>query len=41
MYFIVRGQRLDVQYWYPVYNRRGWLEIFCQLTQGEVQADGA
>ena len=41
MYFIVRGQRLDVQYWYPVYNRRGWLEIFCQLTQGEVQANGA
>lgn len=40
MYFIVRGQRLDVQYWYPVYNRRGWLEIFCQLTQGEVQANG-
>ena len=41
MYFIVRGQRLDVQYRYPVYNRRGWLEIFCQLTQGEVQANGA
>lgn len=40
MYFIVRGQRLDVLYWYPVYNRRGWMEIFCRLTQGEVQTDG-
>ena len=40
MYFVVRGQRLDVLYWYPVYNRRGWMEIFCRLTQGEVPADG-
>ena len=40
MYFVVRGQKLDVQYWYPVYNRRGWLEIFCRLTQGEVQIVG-
>lgn len=41
MYFVVRGQRLDVLYWYPVYNRRGWLEVFCRLTQGEVMIDGA
>ena len=40
MYFVVRGQRLDVLYWYPIYNRRGWMEIFCRLTQGEVQTDG-
>ena len=46
MRFVVRGQTLEVQYWYPIYNRRGWLEIFCQLVQGEqvmqeAQADGA
>lgn len=41
MYFIVHAQKLDVLYWYPVYNRRGWLEIFCRMTQGEVQTDGA
>lgn len=41
MYFVVRGLRLDVLYWYPIYNRRGWLEIFCRMVQGEVQADGA
>lgn len=40
MYFVVRGQRLDVLYWYPVYNRRGWLEIFCRMVQGEVAAGG-
>lgn len=28
-YFVVRGQRLDVEYWYPIYNRKGWMEIFC------------
>ena len=31
-YFICRGQRLDVLYWYPVYNRAGWLEVFCKLV---------
>ena len=43
MYFVVRGQELDVLYWYPIYNRRGWLAIFCRMVQGEreVQADGA
>lgn len=41
MYFVVRGLRLDVLYWYPIYNRRGWLEIFCRMVQGEVQAYGA
>ena len=43
MYFVVRGQELHVLYWYPIYNRRGWLEIFCRMVQGErqVQADGA
>lgn len=41
MYFVVRGQRLDVLYWYPVYNRRGWLEIFCRMVQGEVAGGGA
>lgn len=32
MYFKARGQRLDVLYWYPVYNRRGWVEVFCRLV---------
>lgn len=46
MRFTVRGQVLEVRYWYPIYNRRGWLEVFCRLVQGErgmqeVQADGA
>lgn len=40
MHFVVRGQRLEVLYWYPVYNRRGWMEIFCRLTQGEVWPNG-
>ena len=43
MYFVVRGQELHVLYWYPIYNRRGWLEIFCRMVQGEreAQTDGA
>lgn len=41
MYFVVRGGRLDVSYWLPVYNRRGWVEIFCVMRQGEVTSDGA
>ena len=43
MCFVVRGQRLDVMYWYPVYNRRGWMEIFCRMRQGEraVDSNGA
>lgn len=31
MYFICRGQKLSVQYWYPIYKRRGFMEIFCAL----------
>ena len=31
-YFVNRGQRLDVEYWYPIYNRRGWMEIFCRAV---------
>lgn len=31
MYFICRGQKLLVQYWYPIYKRRGFMEIFCTL----------
>lgn len=31
-YFVVRQQRLDVQYWYPIYNRKGWMEIFCKAV---------
>lgn len=41
MYFIIRGQRLDVSYWLPIYNRRGWVEIYCTLQQGEVTRDGS
>ncbi len=29
MYFVARGQRLKVEYWYPIFNRRGFMEIFC------------
>lgn len=31
MFFICRGQKLSVQYWYPIYKRRGFMEIFCTL----------
>ena len=31
MYFVCRGQKLLVQYWYPIYKRRGFMEIFCTL----------
>lgn len=31
MYFVCRGQKLSVQYWYPIYKRRGFMEIFCTL----------
>ena len=40
MYFVVRGLRLDVSYWLPIYSRRGWMEIFCTVHEGEVPADG-
>ncbi len=30
-YFLHQGQRLKVLYWYPVYNRVGWMEVFCRL----------
>ena len=29
--FMYRDQRLDVLYWYPIYNRAGWMEVFCRL----------
>ena len=32
MYFTFRGQRYDVLYGYPIYNRRGWLELYCRLV---------
>lgn len=31
-YFVNRGQRLDVEYWYPIYNRKGWMEIYCRAV---------
>lgn len=31
MYFVCRGQKLSVQYWYPIYKRRGFMEVFCSL----------
>lgn len=31
-YFVNRGQRLDVEYWYPIYNRKGWMEIYCKAV---------
>lgn len=32
MYFTFRGQRYDILYGYPIYNRRGWLELYCRLV---------
>ena len=32
LYFMYRGQRYDVLYAYPIYNRAGWLELFCRLV---------
>ena len=32
MYFTFRRQRYDVLYGYPIYNRRGWLELYCRLV---------
>lgn len=29
MYLMARSQKLKVEYWYPIYNRRGFMEIFC------------
>lgn len=31
-YFMIRGQKLTVEYWYPIYNRKGWIEIFCKAV---------
>lgn len=31
-YFICHGQRLDVLYWMPIYNRAGWTEIYCRMV---------
>lgn len=30
MYFENRGLKLYVDYWMPVYNRKGFLEIYCK-----------
>ena len=32
MYFTFRRQRYDVLYGYSIYNRRGWLELYCRLV---------
>ena len=32
MYFTFRGQRYDVLYGYPIYNRSGWMELYCRLV---------
>lgn len=32
MYFIFQGQRYDILYGYPIYNRGGWLELYCRLV---------
>lgn len=32
MYFVFRGQRYDILYSYPIYNRGGWLELYCRLV---------
>lgn len=32
MYFVFRGQQYDILYGYPIYNRAGWLELFCRLV---------
>lgn len=31
-YFVCHGQRLDVLYWLPIYNRAGWMEIYCRMV---------
>ena len=32
MYFSLRGQRYVVLYCYPIYNRSGWMELYCRLV---------
>lgn len=32
MYFICKGQKLSVLYWYPIYKKRGFIEIYCKLV---------
>lgn len=32
MRFTFRGQWYEVLYGYPIYNRAGWLELFCRLV---------
>lgn len=32
LYFTYRGQRYDVLYGYPIYDRSGWLELYCRLV---------
>ena len=40
MYFTFRGQRYDVLFGYPIYNRSGWLELFCRLVvEDNVKSD--
>lgn len=31
MFFICRGQKLKVNYWYPDYKRCGFIKVFCNL----------
>ena len=30
--FVYQGQRYDVLYGYPIYNRSGWMELYCRLV---------
>ena len=32
MWLVCEGLRLDVLYFYPIYNRPGWTEIFCKAV---------
>ena len=35
MIFVCRGQRLQVQYFYPIYKFRGWVEVYCRMLEGD------
>lgn len=35
MMFVCRGQRLQVQYFYPIYKYRGWVEVYCNRIEGD------
>lgn len=32
VWLVCEGLRLDVLYFYPIYNRPGWTEIFCKAV---------